>query len=197
MQNGSSWTVKRIENLISALKTKKQLTLAEIFSGLGIRLVGAENARVFAHFLRAKFGTFRLEEWESKIETIDLESLTNVDGIGDKVAQQFYEFIHSAFGKKLFADFVLMGIELVWPEEKQGNLALLGKHFVITGTFSSLSRDELKKRILDQGGKVLSAVSKNVDVLCVGENPGSKLKTAQELGVAVWDEARVNAEFKT
>ena len=187
---------KKIHNLLNALEEKKKLMLTEIFTGIGIRLIGTENAKVFADFFREKFGEFKISELNKNIVHTNLEELINIDGVGDKVAENFYEFINSKRGKELFSGFAEIGIELMWPKKTEASLTFEGKKFVITGSFENFSRDELKKIITDKGGKVLSAISKNVDVLCVGENPGSKLKKAEELGVEVWNEGKINEKLE-
>ena len=182
---------KKIMNLIQALEKKKELTLSEIFTGLGIRLVGTENAIVFAKYFQEKFGEFSTSDMNNNIDQLLIEELVDIDGVGEKVAESFYDFINSKRGKHIFFDFAEVGVRLLWPEEKGGGQKFEGKKFVITGSFTGVSRDELKKIIADNGGKVLSAISKNVDVVCAGDKAGSKLKKAEEFGVEVWDEERV------
>ena len=183
---------KKIKNLIEALEVKKSISLTEIFTGLGIRLVGAENAKMFAHFVRDQFGEVSIDEFCKKLKGISLEALIDIDGIGEKVAKSFFDFINSERGEKIFADFALVKVQLIWSQGREGKLVFEGKKFVITGSFEGVSRDELKRIIGDQGGKVLSAVSGNVDVVLVGESAGSKQKKAQELGLKIWDEKDVN-----
>ena len=187
---------KKIMNLIEALEVKKSLALSEIFTGLGIRLVGTENAIVFANFFRERFGEFVISELNKNIDQALLNELVNIDGVGEKVAESFYAFITSKRGRAIFADFAAVGVELLWPKVQEEGGAFQGKRFVITGSFSGVSRDELKKIITNRGGKVLSAISSNVDIVCAGEKAGSKLKKAQELGVEVWDEKEVNEKLE-
>jgi len=182
---------KRIMNLLAALEAKKKLSLGEIFTGLGIRLVGTENAKAFASFLQTKFGNFEISELTPNIEKTSLDELVDIDGIGEKVAEHFYEFTTSEHGKKVFASLVQVGIILDWPDQIKGGQPFSGMKFVITGSFESFSRDELKKILSDKGGKVLSAISSQANVLCAGANAGSKLKKAQELGIEVWEEGEV------
>ena len=90
--------------------------------------------------------------------------------------------------------FAESGISLDWPEEKSGG-KLNGTKFVITGSFENFSRDELKKIVTDNGGKILSAISRNCDVLLAGEKAGSKLKKAEELEIKIWDEQKICDEL--
>jgi DNA ligase (NAD+) len=180
---------KKVFNLLDALESKKKLTLTEILSGLGIRHVGAENAKMFADFLRNKFGEFKLSQWNQNSAKLSADDFLHVDGIGEKVAVTFFEFLQEDRTHLLFNKFNEVGIDILWEEIKDtSNLPFSGQKFLITGSFEAFSRDELKKIITDNGGKILSSISNNVDVLVAGEKAGSKLTKAEELGVTVWNE---------
>ncbi len=181
---------KKVENLLMALEARKKMSLAEILAGLGIRLIGTENARTIAHFFQTKFGEVSLKDWLKKAQTIDLEELQNVDGVGAKVAEKLYEWFQNPQTETLWKGFEKAGISLIWPKESVGGV-LQGKKFVITGSFETFSRDELKKIITDQGGKILSAISSSCDVLLAGEKAGSKLKKAEDLGIEIWNEEKI------
>lgn len=187
---------KKIENLLAALEAKKQLTLAEIFTGLGIRLVGAENAKIFAQYFRDQLGEPTLEQLIERLnQTLDPETLATLDGVGDKVAQAMTSYLELDTTKQLFTDFLEVGITLHWPNITVAeNTIFNGKKFVITGSFEAFSRDEIKQMVTRGGGKILSAVSANTDVLICGDKPGSKLKKAQELGLEVWGEDKLGAQ---
>jgi len=183
---------KKAENCVAALDRRRKMTLAELFSGCGIPLVGAETSKILAEKFRAKFGEFSIEKLPDCAKKVENEELENLDGIGEKVAKSFTHFVHHPRTKKLFEQFAEVGISLVWERspEKTGKFA--GKKFVITGSFKNFSRDELKKIISDGGGKILSQVSKNCDILIVGEKPGSKLKKAEEIGsIKIWREGEI------
>lgn len=185
---------KKVENLLMALEERKKLSLAEIFTGLGIRLIGSENSKMLANFFRHKLGEISLIEFLGKAREVELEELQNVDGVGAKVAEYFYNWLHAESTEKVWVGFAESGITLDWPEEKNGG-KLTGTKFVITGSFENFSRDELKKIITDNGGKILSAISKNCDVLLAGEKAGSKLKKAEELEIKIWDEEKICDEL--
>lgn len=193
LANLPGFKAKKITNLLEALEDKKQLTLSEIFAGLGIRHIGNENAKIIADFFQEKFGKIDLTGLLEIIsqEKITSEDLLHQDGIGSTVAESFSEFIGSESTKKLFEKFLQNGIEILWEEKSTTtNPEISGKKFVITGTFESHSRDEIKKILTDQGGKILSAISKNTDVLLAGEKAGSKLKKAEELEIEIWKEEK-------
>ncbi len=180
---------RKVFNLLDALIARKQLTLTEIFSGLGIRHVGAENAKLFADFFRSRFGEFLLPDFLKHAQTLSVDDFLHVDGIGEKVAMSFFEFLQESRTHLLFNEFADVGVEILWEEIKDlSALPFSGQKFLITGSFESFSRDELKKIITDNGGKMLSSISSNVDVLVAGEKAGSKLTKANELGVTVWNE---------
>lgn len=181
---------KKVENLLLSLEAKKELQLSEILAGLGVRLIGSENAKMIAAFFQHKFGDLPLQEWFETAKTVSLEELQNVDGVGEKVANKLYDWLHSDRTKVLINDFSNAGITLLWKKETN-NGKLNGTKFVITGGFTNFSRDELKKIITDNGGKILSAISGNCDVLLAGEKAGSKLKKAEELQIEVWDEEKI------
>lgn len=175
---------KKIMNLLASLEKRKLMTLAELFAALGIRLVGSENAKLLADFVRERSGEVLLSQLQSEA----WEDLEQVDGLGGKVIESFLEWLEREGTQKLLEDLVEVGIELEWPEKKSlSEQIYAGKKFVITGSFEDYSRDELKKIIVDKGGKVLSSISKSVDVLLAGEKAGSKLKKAQDLGIEIWE----------
>ncbi|MDH3324388.1 MAG: NAD-dependent DNA ligase LigA [Candidatus Peregrinibacteria bacterium] len=185
---------KKIYNLIDALKKRKNLTLGEIFTGCGIRMIGTENAKILADWFYAHFGEFTMSDFceilETKKNEITVKNLENTDGIGTKVAESFTQFLHKKRTLNLFKDFAQQNIKINWPVNNQiKDENFTDKKFLVTGSFENFSRDEIKKMITDRGGKMISAVSKNLNILCVGANPGSKLKKAKEIGnIHIWDE---------
>ncbi len=186
---------KKIFNLLKSLEVRKMLYLWEIFAGLGIRLVGRENAKIFSQYFRDKYGEISLKKfieiWQTGDMASSVESFVNIDGIGRRVAESFADFLHDRRTIKLFNDFVNLGISLKWDEIKKGG-KFEGKKFLITGSFEQFSREELKKMITDEGGKMISAVSKNLNILIVGKKPGSKLKKAEAIdGISLWDEKKL------
>jgi DNA ligase (NAD+) len=143
---------KKIENLLPSLEAKKRLTLAEIFTGLGIRLVGAENAKIFARFFREKLNQPNINQLNNFLWSHDSNQLinefTNLDGIGEKVATEMGNYLHLSIAFELFKDLQIVGIELHWPEQIIANDTIYtGKKFVITGSFEQFSRDEIKRAI--------------------------------------------------
>jgi DNA ligase (NAD+) len=122
-----------------------------------------------------------------KIKNLSLDNLEDTRDIGPIVAKSAYNWFHDKHNLKFLDSLFAKGITIE-KEEKTGT-KLKNKTFVLTGTLMSMSREEAKQRIQALGGDVLSAVSKNLDYLLVGENPGSKFDKAKELGVLIIDEA--------
>ncbi|MBT6068253.1 NAD-dependent DNA ligase LigA [Candidatus Peregrinibacteria bacterium] len=121
-------------------------------------------------------------------KNISYEELENIDGMGEKVAQSIYDCFQSEHGTHTLQSLTEVGIHILPIENSVHSNVLGGKTFLLTGTLSTLTRDQAKTKIKSNGGKVLSSISANTDYLIVGENPGSKVKKAQELNVTVLTE---------
>jgi DNA ligase (NAD+) len=168
---------KSIENLITSLAKSKNSTLARLIYAMGIRFVGEQTSKLLAkHF-----------------ETLDNfigatgEDLLNVEEVGEKVAQSILTQLKSkSFVSELKA-MVDLGVNLQSEGKKKTSTSkkLEGLTFVITGTLEGLSRDEAKDMIEANGGSTSSSVSKKTSYLLCGDDPGTKLQKAQDLGVKV------------
>ena len=171
---------KSADNLLNSLENSKQRTLAQVIFALGIRLVGQNVAKVLArqfHSLEA-------------LQQADYDTLVVIDEVGPKIAESITDYFqkdrHTAFLQRLAeAGVRLSGNE---AEQKQENAAFAGKIFVLTGTLPTLDRREASAMIEQAGGKASGSVSKKTDYVLAGENAGSKLTKAQELGIAIIDE---------
>ncbi len=167
---------KSADNIIEAIKLRKEILLPKFITALSIPNVGEETAEDLA----MKFGTIENLE-ESKIDELE-----NISGIGETVAQSVFNW----FGEKENKDLVrrlLTHVTILRPQRKK-NTPLSGKSFVLTGSLSTMSRDEAKQKIKDFGGDVVGSVSSNTDYVVAGAEPGSKYDKAQELGVEILDE---------
>ncbi|MFA5813156.1 MAG: NAD-dependent DNA ligase LigA [Patescibacteria group bacterium] len=181
---------KSAENLVKAIEKAKSVTLPRFIFGLGIRHVGEETAIALAN-------QFKNIEKLMKATNEELEA---VEDVGPRVSESIFEYFKNKESKKLVEELISNGVKIKKQEKiETGNpgsgskdLKLAGKTFVLTGTLSSLSRDEAKEKIRQLGGSVSGSVSKNTDYVVAGENPGSKLDRARELGVKVLSEG----EFK-
>ncbi|WP_210545825.1 NAD-dependent DNA ligase LigA [Rhodoferax sp. PAMC 29310] len=171
---------KSAQNIVAALEKSKQTTLPRFLFGLGIRHVGEATAKALAkHF--------------GQLDTImdaTLEQLLEVDDVGPIVAQSLRTFFDQRHNREVVEQLRACGV--TWPEGPPAPVTaklLSGKTFVITGTLPTMGRDEAKDLIEAAGGKVAGSVSKKTTFVVAGAEAGSKLTKAQELGVAVLDEA--------
>ncbi len=175
---------KSAQNILDALEHSKTTTLARFIYALGMRNVGEATAKDLAKH----FGKL------SALMQADTEALLQVNDVGPIVAESILNFLSEAHNQEVIKALLAAGI--TWPETEgkqttQGHLA--GKTFVLTGTLPTLSRDGAKEKIEAAGGKVSGSVSKKTDYVVAGADAGTKLDKAQELGIALLDEAALLA----
>jgi DNA ligase (NAD+) len=166
---------KSAQNLIDAIEASKKTTLSRFLYSLGILHVGEYVAKVLARNFK------RLED----LYHIKKERLTEIPQIGEKIANSIYDFFNNPENIKTLETMKKMGLQIINPEhaeKKAEKRPLEGLTFVITGTLPK-PRKEVEEEIESLGGHVGSSVSKNTDYLIVGEEPGSKLQKAKELGI--------------
>jgi DNA ligase (NAD+) len=172
---------KSAANLLDALKQSKATTLPRFVYALGIRNVGEATAKELARH----FGGL------DALMDASLEQLQAVPDVGPIVAQSIRTFFDQPHNREVVEQLRACGVR--WdesaPAEGAAAKPLSGKIFVLTGTLPNLSREDAKERIEVAGGKVTGSVSKKTDYVVAGAEAGSKLAKAQELGVAVLDEA--------
>ncbi len=170
---------KKAENLINALNKSKQTTLAKFILSLGIREVGEATARNLAeHFLTL----------EALVQA-DVESLQEVDEIGDVVAKNVEFFFRQSHNLEVISALIKAGIQ--WPilePKQQKKQPLVGQTYVLTGTLTQMKRNQAKESLQSLGAKVSSSVSAKTDCVVVGESAGSKLTKAQELNIPIINE---------
>jgi len=176
---------KSAANLLAALEASKSATLPRFIYAMGIRHVGEATAKEIARH----FGSL------DALMHASLEQLQAVPDIGPVVAQSIRTFFDQPHNREVVEQLRACGVH--WDESAPADTAapkpLAGKTFVLTGTLPHWSRDEAKARIEAAGGKVTGSVSKKTDYVVAGAEAGSKLAKAQELGVAVIDEAALKA----
>jgi DNA ligase (NAD+) len=171
---------KSAQNILAALEKSKQTTLSRFLFGLGIRHVGEATAKELARH----FGQL------DRIMDASVEALAEVSDVGPVVAQSIHTFFEQPHNREVVEQLRACG--LTWEEGEPAERApqpLVGKTFVLTGTFPTLSRDQAKDLLEAAGAKVAGSVSKKTDYVVAGTEAGSKLEKAQTLGVAVIDEA--------
>ena len=143
-------------------------------NALAIRHVGERTATLLAE-------QFSMDE----LTKASVQKLTEMNDIGPVVAQSIYDFLHSKFGVETIQDLESLGVDMKSTARTRGARTLEGKTLVVTGTLQKYDREEIKEAITRHGGHAASSVSKKTDYLVAGENAGSKLAKAQELGVPV------------
>jgi len=169
---------KAIENLAKSIERAKDRPIDRLLYGLGIRHVGATTARDIADHT----GSI------DAIAKANVDQLLEIEGIGRVVAESVVEFFARPKTKDLLEKLTKAGVRMK-EARKAATGPLQGKTFVITGTLEEWSRDEATRLLADRGAKVTSSVSKKTDFVVAGDNAGSKLDKANELGVDVLDEA--------
>jgi DNA ligase (NAD+) len=175
---------KSARNLVDALQKSKQTTLARFLFGLGVRHAGETTAKDLAR----RFGNL------NAVMNASVEQLLQVPDIGPVVAQSIQTFFAQPHNREVVQQLRDVGIH--WPEgqgDARACLPLAGQTFVLTGTLPTLSREAARERLEAAGAKVAGSVSKRTDYVVAGEQAGSKLAKARELGVAVIDEAQMLA----
>ncbi len=165
---------KSAENVLGEIEASKKLPLERVIYGLGIRFVGERTAQ----FLAEHFGSL------DAIMKAGAEELEEVNEVGPRIAESIVEFFADEHNRKLVADLRKAGLTLTGQKKEKGT-KLAGKTFVLTGTLARHTRDEAKKMIEDEGGRVSGSVSKKTDYVVAGADAGSKLDKARELGVSV------------
>ncbi|MDI6803760.1 MAG: NAD-dependent DNA ligase LigA [Bacteroidota bacterium] len=170
------WGDKSVQNLLDGIEVSKQKPYHRVLFALGIRHVGMGGAQI----LSTSFPSIK------KLLAANKDDLQNTYEIGPKIT----ESIERYFAEKHNIDLInrLQTVGLNFEAVKLEGLPLSGKTFVLTGTLSSMTREEAKEKIENLGGKVASSVSKNVTYLVVGADAGSKLEKARQLGIEILDE---------
>ncbi len=169
---------KSAQNVLNALEKSKLTTLARFIYALGIRHVGESTAKALARH----FGTL-----DALLEATE-EQVLAVDDIGPVVAQSILSFLSDPLNRELIEQLRAAGIHWEENEPERNHQTLAGKTFVLTGTLPTLKRDDAAAMIEAAGGKVAGSVSKKTSYVVAGDDAGSKLAKAQELGVPVLDE---------
>ena len=175
---------KSAANVIANIENSKKNPLPRVLSALGMRFVGERTAV----FLAEHFGSM------DAIAEASVEELQLAEEVGPKVAESIFQFFHEPHNRELIERLRAAGLTFTHATRRPKAGPLAGKTLVLTGSMPTLSRDDAKKMIETAGGKVSSAVSKKTSYVVAGEDAGSKLVKAQELGIEIWDEARLVKE---
>ena len=176
---------KSASNVLAAVDRSRETTLGRFVYALGIRHVGEVTAKDLARH----FGSL------DAIMAADATGLQEAPDVGPVVAESVARFFAEPHNREVIGELRAAGVR--WPEGQPARAAtagpFAGKIVVLTGTLSSMARDEAKARIEAAGGKITGSVSKKTDFVVAGADAGSKLERARELGVEVLEEARFRA----
>jgi DNA ligase (NAD+) len=171
---------KSAENVLREIEASKKLPLERVIFGLGIRMVGARTAEFLAEHFGSMDALIRASE----------DELIEVNEVGPRIAASIREFFAEEKNVKLIGRLREAGLTFTGEKKVRGN-KFTGLTFVLTGTLPTYSRDDAKKMIEDEGGKVSGSVSKKTSYVVAGEDAGSKLDKAVSLGVKVISEAEL------
>lgn len=172
---------KSAENLVNGVAKSKEIPFESVLFALGIRFVGETVAKKLAKHYKTI----------TALEQATLEDLILVDEIGERIAKSVIEFFANEENRVIIERLRLQGVQMEIVEKVNPNATtkFLGKTFVVSGVFEQFSRDDLKKAIEDNGGKVGSSISSKTDYVVAGDNMGpSKLEKATKLGIAIVSE---------
>ena len=171
---------KSSENLLASIAASRGRGLSRLLNALSIRHVGQRVAVVLAEHTRSMD---QLRVWS-------VEQLSDINEIGDTIAESVCSYLLSGQGSATVADLSDLGIQMeaVEPTKPSSSQVLVGKTFVVTGTLSKYTRDEIKELITQHGGRVAASVSSKTDCVVAGEKAGSKLTKAKELNIEVISE---------
>ncbi len=168
---------KSAENLISAIEASKKQDLSRLIYALGIRQIGKKAGKILA------------KNFKNMTSVMDacIEDFVGIFEIGEISGKSIVEFFSSDANRQVVSELAAYGVNMEYQDESVSEI-FLNKTFVLTGTLPTLKRNEAGKLIEDNGGKVSSSVSKKTDYVLAGEEAGSKLKKAQDLGIPILSE---------
>ena len=177
---------KSIDNLLTAIENSKQNSLERLLFGLGIPNVGEKTSKVLA----------------MKYETLDnlmaasFDELNSIPDIGEIIAKSIIDFFQEEKNQRIINELKDIGLNTIYTGPKiEVNENFYQKTFVITGTLTKYTRDEVEEKIELLGGKTSSSVSKKTTAVIVGENPGSKYDKALKLDIPIWSEEDLEEKF--
>ena len=178
---------KSVDNVLDGIERSKSRGLARVLAGLGIRHIGATAAKTLAR-------NFKDADALLAAAVEDIEALSD---FGQITASTLHAHLHSKPGRETFRRLAKVGVDLashdlVARTPGDGEPATFaGRTIVLTGTLKSYSRQSLTERLESLGAKVTGLVSKKTDLVIAGENAGSKLAKARDLGIDTWDEQKL------
>ncbi len=177
---------KSIDNLLEAIENSKENSLERLLFGLGIPNVGEKTSKILA----ARYETL------DNLMNATFEELNQIPDIGEIIAKSIIDFFQNEKNRDIIEELKELKVGMKYTGPKVViNENFNGKTFVITGTLTKYTRDEVEEKIENLGGKTSSSVSKKTNAVIVGENPGSKYTKAVELGIPIWNEEDLESRF--
>ena len=168
---------KSYTNMIDAIENSKNNSLEKLLVGLGIPGIGSKTAKLLSEY----YGNI------DNIMNASIDELISIKDIGETLAKSIYDYFQN--NKDLIYRLKMLDINMEYHGiKKKVNEFITNKKFVMTGTISFMTRDEIKELIEEYNGTFSESVSKKTDVVIVGESPGSKYDKARELGITIWNE---------
>jgi DNA ligase (NAD+) len=177
---------KSIDHLLDAIEESKKKNLDQLIFGLGIRHVGAKAAKSLCK---------KYKNIDGLLNTT-YEDTVNIPDIGEVIASDFIEWMKNEHNRSLIEELRVLGLNMEYDLGEIKENYFTGKKCVLTGTLSSMGRDEAKKLIESFGGALSESVSKKTDILILGENPGSKYEKAKALGIYIMEEKEFLEKIK-
>jgi DNA ligase (NAD+) len=182
---------KSVSNLLNGIEASKSNSLEKLLFGLGIRHVGAKAAKTLAQQF----------DHMDQLQAATKDELISINEIGDKMADSIVAFFEQQEARDLIQELKEYGVNMEYKGAKpviasESDSIFAGKTVVLTGKLEQLSRTEAKEKIEALGGNVAGSVSKKTHLVIAGEDAGSKLTKAEELGIEIWDEEKLLAALK-
>ncbi|HHG73751.1 MAG TPA: DNA ligase (NAD(+)) LigA, partial [Persephonella sp.] len=172
------WGEKSVENLKKAVEESKHRPINRLITGLGIRYVGKVTAKTLAEHIKC---VEDLEKWS-------VEELESLPDIGYVVARSIYDFFHNEQNINMIKELKSLGVQTCKEKEEKIQHIFDGQTFVFTGALKCCSREVAQEIVERLGGHATNSVSRKTSYVVVGENPGSKFRKAQQLGVKTINE---------
>ena len=170
---------KSAMNLIDSINQSKKTTFPRFLFGLGILNVGQHISKIMDKYCNSSL---------EKLTELTIEEMVEIDGIGETVAIAIQDYFNNNNNKNIVKSCLQLGVEIIPTTYDTSKMTMLNHKVVITGSFESLSRSDLKLRLEKLGATVSSSVSSKTSAVIVGKNPGSKLSKAQDLSIKIVEE---------
>ena len=178
---------KSVDKLLESIEKSKENSLERLIFGLGIPHVGAEKAKILAAYFQTM----------DNLQLATKEQLVKLPDIGEVIADSLLDYFQNNVNQKLIIDLKDAGLNMNYlGQEKIKNANFTSKKFVITGTLSSMTREQAKQEIEKRGGKSIENVSKKIEAIIVGKDPGSKYEKAKQLNLPIWTEEEFLEKIK-